>query len=145
MVNALPLADHGVANPFSTPACGLPAPVSVNVIAPVRVVPRGGNKFVNRTPTVHDPPGGSVAPVQVSVPPPTELKNHPSPNGPPEPVTATPVTATLDPPTAAVLVSVTVLVPVRAPVGNVINSGFGVTDIAARAATPVPVSVTFGA
>jgi hypothetical protein len=42
----------------------------------------------------------------------------------------------------AVFVSVTVPVPVLTPVANVIVSGFGVIDTLARAATPVPVSVT---
>jgi len=45
-------------------------------------------------------------------------------------------------PMGAVLVNVTTPVPLGLPLGNVIVNGFGVIDTVARAATPVPVSVT---
>ena len=56
--------------------------------------------------------------------------------------TVTFVTATFEPVAAAVLVRVTVPVPVVTPVASVIVSGLGVIDSAARVATPVPDSAT---
>jgi len=59
------------------------------------------------------------------------------------PETATLLTVNCAPvPAGAVLAKVTVLVPVREPVGNVMVSGLGVIDTVARVATPVPASVT---
>jgi len=60
------------------------------------------------------------------------------------PETATLLTATCEPPAAAVFVNVTVPVPVKfsIPLGSVIVSGFGEIDMVARVATPVPVNVT---
>ena len=97
----------------------------------------------NRTPTVQLAPGASVVPVQVSLPR-TTLKSHTPPvKDAPAPATATPVTVKLAPVVAAdVFVSVTVPVPVVVPVGREMDNGLGVIDTAARAATPVPVSVT---
>jgi hypothetical protein len=60
----------------------------------------------------------------------------------PDPVTATLVTETSDPPAAAVFVSVTVPDPDRVPEAKVMVSGFGEIDTVARVATPVPVSDT---
>jgi hypothetical protein len=60
----------------------------------------------------------------------------------PAPETATLVTATFDPPAAAVFVSVTIAVLLSVPEGSVIVSGLGAIDTVARAATPVPVSAT---
>ena len=61
-------STYGVAYPLSGLDCGLPAPVSVNVIAPLRVAPLGEPTFVKRTVTVQLAPGASVAPVQLSDP-----------------------------------------------------------------------------
>ena len=60
------------------------------------------------------------------------------------PETATLLTATCEPPEAAVFVSVTTPVPVmfRTPLGSVIVSGLGEIDMVARVATPVPVNVS---
>jgi len=107
--------------------------VSVKVIAPVWV-PTDKIRM-NLTPTVQLAPGARAAPVQVSVP---LIQAQISP----APVTATLVTATFDPPAAAVLVRVTVLVPVSVPAGSVIVSGFGVIDTVAVVATPVPLIET---
>jgi hypothetical protein len=60
----------------------------------------------------------------------------------PAPETATLVTATFEPPAAAVLVKVTVPDPDSVPDGNVTVSGLGEIDTLARAATPVPVRLT---
>jgi hypothetical protein len=59
---------------------------------------------------------------------------------PPEAVTL--LTVIYAPPAAAVLVSVTIPVPVEEPEGKVIVSGFGAIDTVARAATTVPESDT---
>ena len=88
------------------------------------------------TVTVHVCAGARLAPVQVFVPICVQAQIRPAPE------TATLVTATSDPPAAAVLVSVTVDDPVRVPDGKVIVSGFGEIDTVARAVTAVPVSVT---
>src|SRR4029077_15497313 len=123
---------QGFACPTSAPVCGLAAPVSVKVIVPLRFTPRGAPPrrfgFENRTVAVHVPPGASGAAVQVCA---SRLKNQVirlPPNG-----TLTLVTATWDPPAPAVLVSVTVVVPVihaavvqPVRVGNVIVAGLGV-------------------
>ena len=79
--------------------------------------------------------GARLAPVQLSVPFVQDQIR-------PEPETATLVTATEDPPAAAVLVSVTVDDPDKVPEGKVIVSGFGEIDTVARVNTPVPVSDT---
>ena len=60
----------------------------------------------------------------------------------PDPETATLVTATSDPPAAAVFVSVTVPDPEKVPEARVMVNGFGLIETVARVATPVPVSVT---
>jgi hypothetical protein len=60
----------------------------------------------------------------------------------PDPVTDTLVTETLDPPAAAVFVSVTVPDPDRVPDARVMVRGFGAIDTVARVATPAPVRVT---
>ena len=60
----------------------------------------------------------------------------------PAPLTPMFVTATFDPPAAALLVKVTVPELDSVPDGLVMVSGFGEIDTAAFAATPVPVSVT---
>jgi hypothetical protein len=116
----------------------------VNVIVPARFTPPAEVTFVNRTPTVHEAPGASVVPVQVSAPA-TALKNQVRRLLPAPEETATPVTVA-DAPVAAlpVFVNVTVPVPLRGlpPAANVIVSGFGVIDTVARVATPVPVKVT---
>jgi hypothetical protein len=114
--------------------------LSVKVIVPVRFVPLAENKFVNLTPTVQLAPGANVAPVQLFAPA-TRLKEYVKPL-PPD--VATLVTATCAPVDAAVLVRVTVPVPVmfKAPLGNVMVSGFGEIERLARADTPAPVSVT---
>ena len=96
--------------------------------------------LVNLTDTVQLVPGAMFAPVQVSGPARGPLVKRYVSMVPP--VADTLVTATLDPPAAAVFVSVTVPVPVLPPVGKVIVNGLGVIDTVARAATPVPVSVT---
>ena len=108
------------------------------MIVPARFTPLGDRTFVNLTPTVHDAPGARLAPVQVFCPA-TALKKLVSRV---PPVTETPVTATDVPPTGAVLVRLTIPVPVRTPVGKVIVSGFGAIETVPRVVTPVPVSVT---
>jgi hypothetical protein len=66
-------AVHRVAKPMRPPVW-TPVPVvggcalSVNVIVPLRFVPRDDNTFVNLTVTVQVPPGCSVVPVQLSGP-----------------------------------------------------------------------------
>jgi hypothetical protein len=116
----------------------------VNVIVPARFTPPAEVTLVNRTPTVHEAPGASVAPVHASAPA-TALKNQVRMFEPVPDATATAVTVA-DAPVAAlpVFVNVTVPVPLRGlpPAANVIVSGFGVMDRVARAATPVPVSET---
>src|SRR5215469_14278347 len=119
------------------PDCGLPAPLSVNVIVPARSTPLGEVTFVNLTPTVHDAPGARGTPVQVFDPATTLNKYVTLPLD-----AATLVTFTEAPPAAAVLVNVTVPVPLRVPVGNVIVNGLGVIDTGDCVAVPVPVSVT---
>ena len=59
---------YRVAKPCSVIACGLAAPLSVNVRVPVRVVPLAEVTLVNRTVTVQDAPGAMTAPVQLSGP-----------------------------------------------------------------------------
>jgi hypothetical protein len=105
---------------------------------PVRVVPRGELTFVNRTLTVQDAPGASVAPVHVSAPD-TALKNQVD-MLPPE--TPTLVTNVEVPPAGEALVKVTTPVPVPEPVAKVIKSGFGEIDTVALVLTPVPVRLT---
>ena len=90
--------------------------------------------------TVHVAPGASVAPVQVFGPASAPTLKKYVVGEPPETVTL--VTATCAPLAAAVLLKVSVPVPVTTPVGRVIVSGFDVIDMVARVATPVPVSVT---
>jgi hypothetical protein len=103
--------------------------------------------LVNLTVTVQLVPGAMFCPVQVSGPARGPLVKRYVSMVPP--VAATLVTATLDPPAAAVFVRLTVPVPavqarigVGEQLGKVIVSGFGVIDTVARAAKPVPVSVT---
>lgn len=60
----------------------------------------------------------------------------------PAPVTATFVTETLDPPAAAVLVSVTLPDPVSVPEGRVIENGLGLIATVALDVTPVPEMLT---
>ncbi len=111
----------------------------MKVIVPARFTPLADPAtlvVVNLTTTVQVPPGAKVAPVHAFCP---ALKNQPVP----APETATPLTVVCAPMFAgAVLVSVTVPVPVLSPVGSVIVSGLGVIDTVARFATPVPVSCT---
>jgi hypothetical protein len=75
---------------------------------------------VNWTPTVQLALGASGVPVQVSAP--DLLKNHVSIPPPAPFATVTAETVTEAPPVFALLVNVTVPVPVMAPVGNVIVS-----------------------
>jgi hypothetical protein len=58
---------YGVANPTRPTACGLPTPLSVNVMVPFRLDPRGENTLVNHTITVQEPPGAMTVPEQLSV------------------------------------------------------------------------------
>ena len=103
----------------------------MKLIVPVRLVPLGDPILVNRTVTVHDAPGARFVPVQVSGPANAPTLKMYVAIEPPE--TLTPVTATDEPPAAAVLVNVTVPVPVkfRMPDGKVIVSGFGKIETAA--------------
>ena len=113
----------------------------VKVIVPARFTPLGDVALVNLTPTVQLSPGTRVVPVQVSgIAAFAALKNHVD-EVPPE--TAKLLTVVCAPvPAGAVLVSVTVAVPVLVPLGRVIVSGLGVMDTVALAATPVPVRAT---
>lgn len=110
--------------------------MSVNVIVPVRLLPRAANRFVNRTVTVHDEPGVSGTPVHPSVPA-TMLKMYCNGFGF---VIAMLVTLTCEPPVAAVLLKVTKPVPLSTPVGSVIVGAK--MDTGARLATLVPTKVT---
>jgi hypothetical protein len=90
---------------------------------------------LNVAPTVQLLPGARFTPVQLSAPL-VQVQTRPAP------VTLTAVTATLDPPAAAVFVSVTTAVLLSVPLGSVIVSGLGAIDTVAFAATPAPVSAT---
>src|ERR1700756_4190631 len=61
-------STYGVAKPLSVPDCGFPAPLSVKVIVPARVVPLAEPMLVNLTPTVQLAAGAKVVPVQLSPP-----------------------------------------------------------------------------
>jgi hypothetical protein len=76
-----------------------------------------------------------VVPVQLSVP---FVKAQITP----EPVTFTLLTASLEPPAAALLVRVTVPEFDKTPEASVMLSGFGAMETAALVAVPAPVGVT---
>jgi len=108
-------------------------------MVPVRLVPLGASRLVNRTVTVHEAPGARSAPVQVFVPA-MMLNAYWRLAG----ETATAVTWVDVPPVAEAFVRVTTPTPVifPAPVGSVIVSGLGETETVALAVTPVAVRVT---
>ena len=122
--------------------CGLPAPLSLNVSVPVRVVPLADPTLVKLTAIVQDAPGAMVAPVQVSTPTCAPLAKEKVVGDPPAGTVL--ATVTFAPPGAAVFVNVSVPVPVTlaAPLGKVMVNGFGRIVTAGRVATPVPVSAT---
>src|SRR4029077_16589536 len=101
--------------PVSTPDCGEPVALSVNVMAPVRFGVAPVLAFVNLTCTVEFAPGAQKALVQPSVP----LVKAQALGGKmliPAPETATPVIVTDGPPAADVLVKTTLPVLLRTPV-----------------------------
>jgi hypothetical protein len=130
--------DHGVANPVSGPDCGELSPLSVNVIVPVLLTPRAALLLVNLTDTVHDAPGASVTPVQLSGPASAPLLNKNCPGLPPDALMF--VTTICAPPAAAVLAKVTNPVPVLTPLGSVIVGAE--IETPERVATLVPVRFT---
>src|ERR1700730_8960365 len=72
----LKLNYQGVAYPINPLLCGEPAPVSVTVIVPERLVPFGAPRLVNLTETEQLAPGATAAPVQVSGPAKAPLVNR---------------------------------------------------------------------
>jgi len=108
-------------------------------MVPARFVPRVEPTFVNLTVTVHDAPGASVVPVQLSGPAsgPTRKKYV---NREP-PLTDTLLTVTEALPAAAVLVRVAMPVPLPDPLGSVMVNGEGEIPTVAGFA-PVPLRAT---